>query len=594
LAQARVLELIEVVSLASLDAAILGMVSRLLCRALCSIVAIAPHATGTCLPDAVPVTDQVQVRIDGVTGPLRVWSPGAPLLSDTAVKKAFAESFKIVAEELLGYQVAFSGSCGTCSSSEEGYSILAGCNEGSHCSPTNESVSDVHVAFDIREQSTGELESRFQAPLGLRLPTFVGSTGVTPFSGYHVRTDTRIRGLSEDQLRLDLYADYNARDRTHEKFFTPFAQLELSKFQTCADTPNMMSHTLMKPYADNFPDDEGGYEQYMQSGQRFRAKCYYPSADDGSRNGYFWLSPMCREDITTCVFFVTGPTGEGAERMMHKANTYRMAVALAFARDLDDVASLYNVVAYVSSPGILPGGHKMNPIVFPPHDAEEYSKQNFATASTQLVSHKYVHHQLRDAAPLAYKTASMMQLQNSGVQHILTDVAMGLSYSDAACAYLKKQFTKKSWLKQGMALVCSRGEGLVSSAGDHVEVIAQASRCEWCPLAHYSLEIYDEAAGEATRVCRKCPLVLDALVATAQRQCRSSPSSLPASGNDDSDDNTALIIVLTLVGVVAVMLCCCLGVLIVREKKGKPVFGQPFVEHRDDSPTTIGREPAEL
>ena len=98
----------------------------------------------------------------------------------------------------------------------------------------------------------------------------------------------------------------------------------------------MSDQGKVRPYQDHFPHDTEGVEEHVVevdnvSVTRVRARC---------PNGYRWLSPACRTNISKCVPFMTAPAGEAADFMMQRAAARNMPVVIMVAKSWDEFVNI--------------------------------------------------------------------------------------------------------------------------------------------------------------------------------------------------------------------------------------------------------------
>lgn len=436
----------------------------------------------SCLPDAIPAAERINITMDGVSMPLGIWQNAW----DSSV--IISQMYGIIASEVLGLHVEFA----TGPASELILGKLAGCaHQGfeivGDCGPPRR----FHVSFENwltdspwTQQWLTELEP-YGAPINL------GSIGYEGKNGMFVLNGSLHAGLQDSGLSLDFYRSYNLAFFDPSQYTAKVSEVDLALLKGC-DSIELGYPGIADLYLKITGDDEGVLE--APSGKTL--SCW---------QNKWWLAPACRSDMSKCVPVIMPFTGWGMPEMMQQAFWHGMPLAFASAIDVE-FASLnreLQSLLYTWVPDTAFILDSPSPVIFPDHSREQYAEKVYKTMNSKVVLSKWASHGLQTAARYAFLVAERLGFSIEGINGLLrSHVLSGGDAWTTACTWLQQNPAAwRDWIASKTS--CGVGFGLVDGSGLLVQNISQAVGCTHCPAGSKSTPMSD-ADGE-TFVCTPCP-----------------------------------------------------------------------------------------
>ena len=443
---------------------------------------VSASSSMTCLQDAIPVAERINITMDGVSMPLGIWQ------NAWDSSKIISQMYGIIASEVLGLHVEFA----TGPASELILGKLAGCaHQGfdivGDCGPPRR----FHVSFENwltdspwTQQWLTELEP-YGAPINL------GSIGYDGKSGMFVLNGSLHAGLRDSGLSLDFYRSYNLAFFDPSQYTAKVSEVDLALLKGC-DSIELGYPGIAELYSEITGDDEGVLE--APSGKTL--SCW---------QNKWWLAPACRSNMSKCVPVIMPYTGWGMPEMMQQAFWHGMPLAFASAID-GEFASLCHKLQsllYTWVPDTAFILDNPSPVIFPDHSREQYAERVYKTMNSKVVLSKWASRGLQTTARYAFLLAESLEFSIEGINRLLqSHVLSGEDAWTTACTWLQQNPAAwKSWVAPKTA--CGVGFGLVDGSGLLVQDRSQAVGCTQCPAGSKSIPMSD-ADGE-TFVCTPCP-----------------------------------------------------------------------------------------
>jgi len=445
-----------------------------------------PHAIdGTCLEEAIPKGERRDILVDGLELPLGIWKfewDSAELI--TAI-------FDVLVSEVLGFNTVLSGSSDAC---EFGIIAVSRCSlESTGTSPTPDctnikQIMSTHVALEFWD-STIFNDRWFVSNHPKEAPENMGSVGYHGSEGVFI--GKRPVQAASDMLgaHLDFYGWYDASWFDPSAFFATPADIPNSMLMPCSES--LIGNALAIQNVRTWTPDPEGFDE---SG---RAKCH---------DGYWWRSPACRANTSSCVPFVSGGNGWILDQIMPKAIAFRMSIAVATAVNWSAYVALpteHDTLFYSWKPALHFIGMGPKEIMFEQHDDVAWAQGDKRSSSKSVELQKVAFTGLQFAAYSAYRFLQEMTIPMQAMEELLKGMLRpGASYADIACEWVRDhREVWQSWVP--LETSCSAGHGLVDFGGSFVTDRSTATSCSPCPAGSLSVPVTD-ALGD-TFSCLECP-----------------------------------------------------------------------------------------
>eukprot|EP00929_Paragymnodinium_shiwhaense_P072005 TRINITY_DN3655_c0_g1_i3.p1 TRINITY_DN3655_c0_g1~~TRINITY_DN3655_c0_g1_i3.p1 ORF type:complete len:1055 (+),score=66.82 TRINITY_DN3655_c0_g1_i3:179-3343(+) len=453
---------------------------------LMSTAAISWMADGACLPDALPPREKI--TIDGVEMPLGVW-----IVGDWSSAWLVSNVFRIIAEDVLGYEVVFSPPG---RESPEAIRALAGCSLHQDClfeDSKREPVRRYHVALETYSAALSE----YHLWLKMRpdkTPVRIEDIGYYGVEGTFI-PDGIVSAGFQAGVSLQVYSSYNMSLHENSQFFSDVRDINTDMLLPCSSSLMMdlfaaatqRGHGFEK-YAKAFPNDVRGYSE--------NERVFVPACFEGP----WWFAPACRDNVQKCIPWITLNTWQSTEQMQRAAR-YNMPLAIGFAANWTSYALLsrrHRVLTYWWSPDDTFTDLGMHMMVYPIDEGSHFGQTWTDRGHLPKVLDKWVAKDLRARAGV--HLARRLQLGQQDMQDMLDSVAAGNDAYKAACEWFQRGDTKPTWETWfPRATDCMEGQGLANAAGDPVSEATEATQCVWC--ADGFVSAYYSSAGFLCTPC---------------------------------------------------------------------------------------------
>eukprot|EP00438_Fugacium_kawagutii_P021508 Skav212734 [mRNA] locus=scaffold1199:8100:15521:+ [translate_table: standard] len=153
------------------------------------------------------------------------------------------------------------------------------------------------------------------------------------------------------------------------RYFDNPTAVNTSDLKPCSET-NFVNDVIMAAY-HAFSGDDGGV--VVQPDGTTIANC---------PDGFFWLAPSCRSDVTTCILWFTAGAGYGLPSILQKSSKFNMPLAAAVAKSWATLTPQFKSTFYWWTPD--PTFLEMAPVTtsFPDHDKKAYESEWLPDEST--------------------------------------------------------------------------------------------------------------------------------------------------------------------------------------------------------------------
>eukprot|EP00929_Paragymnodinium_shiwhaense_P088958 TRINITY_DN49244_c1_g2_i1.p1 TRINITY_DN49244_c1_g2~~TRINITY_DN49244_c1_g2_i1.p1 ORF type:complete len:1026 (+),score=70.37 TRINITY_DN49244_c1_g2_i1:161-3238(+) len=437
-----------------------------------------------CFPDAIPATKRVVV--DGESMPLGLWMH----TWESAILASHV--FRIVAEEVLGYEVVLSPPGGL---SVYAVWVLAGCLPEQDCLH-NESLRvkarRYHIALDTYPWAD-EVLGDWQEKQPARAPIRFRHMGYTGVDSTFISSTTSYKGVPAG-LVLNVYSSYNASAHDVSPFFSRIHDIDTSLLSHCNSTATrkaVADQGYVNAYAEAFPSDVEGY---------FKDKNghYWPTCPDGN----WWLAPACRDNPSKCIPWITHQAWRTTVHMQ-RATLYNMPLAIGFTRNFtayEHLPRAYDLLTHWWKPDSTFLELDMKMVLFP---VEEHSYFGQRVGLRGGIPHELDKWVMKDfRAWEAVLLTQRFRIEPEGMDGMLRQLMSGKDAFTVACEFLTGEVLEKPawarWIPK--AADCVQGQGLADANGHPVNSTGNATQCIWCASGSFSR--YDsEAQGY---VCTQC------------------------------------------------------------------------------------------
>lgn len=233
--------------------------------------------------------------------------------------------------------------------------------------------------------------------------------------------------------------------------------------------------------------------------------------------GNWWLSPACRDVPDRCIPALVAADRQGLDAVMMKAALHVLPVAVAAAVDEVRFASLpllHRILIYCWTPDLTFLDKGPERVVFPAHNATEWSAGKMGTASAEIPLSKWAHRNFGALAHEAHALARNMEISARSLREMLLSIkVVGTTPAEAACEWLRRN--APTWRKWAATAISSPAEYVIPKVQVHgsfgfqmlgiVLSSAQASRAARSALA-LSLEVLEEVVNATATESRRLRL----------------------------------------------------------------------------------------
>lgn len=459
------------------------------------LVPLVPVVRASCLPDAIPPAQRkILVNPNGERYPVGffrcTWeaSAAATALAATLV------------EEVLGYNTT-TNSDNPGAGTVAGYYGITGCRTPNNISDRGcmQGVSYYHVHLESWMGAYVADWEHIQTTYSSMAPEDLGSMGYPGFTTMYISRSMQSQAYSTKGKALQFFRTWNASWNQPWDFFDPISAVDTSKLRPCnSPESKMTSDPLMRRYVLFTGDMDG----VVNNSDVYSGRC-----DDG----YFWLPPSCRANVSKCVPWLTGGTGWDLEQFMQKFTILNMPLAIGIAASWTDYAQLplsVDMPFYWWSPD--PTFLELNPMVvkFAEHNRGEFEAGLMTTSAAQAIISTVVSRDLILLAPTVRTFADGFDLPQSEMDAMLLEQKnTGETWEEVTCRWIKaNRATWQKWIPDESE--CFPGFGLYDSVlQTFTDVRVNATNkivCQACPPGTYSQKLEDDYKSGSTHVCVPC------------------------------------------------------------------------------------------
>ena len=396
-------------------------------------------------------------------------------------------------QDVLGFNVEQKG---VGASTPDGFFAIAGClaPENSSDRMCGASTSYVHINVEAWSGGYQSLLAQMEADMPFMAPKSLGSMGYAGLTSMYVPEQVKNAAYNADAEALEYFRSYNASRKTVWRYFNNPSKVETSRLLPCRETA-LTDSIRMKEYGEISGDMEG----VVVKGNRTEGRCF---------DGYFWYSPACRQDPTTCILLFTGGSGWGFHEFMQKAAVHNMPLGIAVAASWSDYTTLpqdYSCLTYWWEPD--PTHLALNPsrVMFPVHDVEAFSRGDLTSDTSDLEISKQVSQDLGRLAPDVEALLSNFKIDMKSMKSLLRDqLDSQAEWPEVACRWLQANEARwKQWIPDNSE--CSAGFGMFDEQEERFVLQRPdpiSIRCRPCPAGHAS-ELLQDGRGTTHR-CTQC------------------------------------------------------------------------------------------
>eukprot|EP00929_Paragymnodinium_shiwhaense_P028442 TRINITY_DN16481_c0_g1_i1.p1 TRINITY_DN16481_c0_g1~~TRINITY_DN16481_c0_g1_i1.p1 ORF type:complete len:1025 (-),score=48.85 TRINITY_DN16481_c0_g1_i1:343-3417(-) len=438
-----------------------------------------------CLPNAIDATSRVPV--DHETMSLGLW------VAEWESSVVASNVFRILAEEILGYEVVL-GPPGGGISSLAAIWALAGCEANQDCLHNASRwalVRSYHIALDVYPFAVLE-HKKWEQLMPERAPVRILDIGYAGYESTFIHGSLFAGGPRDDGIPLQVF-----NESLHDLVpsFHKVQDIDAGLLGPCDSSSIRQAITELhfERYVDTFPDDTEGY--YRDLDGVHRPECF---------NGNWWLSPSCRQDPDKCIPWITYRAWKATVHMQ-RATAYNLPLAIGFANSMtayELIPRRYKVLVYWWSPDSTFLDLGMESILFPQNEHRRFQTAPADQGHLPELLDKYVMNGLQARAPLLL--AQRLRIKPDAMDAMMRELSAGKDAYTAACDWLKSETGKsddtwKAWIPN--ATDCVKGQGWADDDERPVRNLTDATRCMWCGVG--SVSQYDpEARGY---LCTSCP-----------------------------------------------------------------------------------------
>ena len=215
------------------------------------------------------------------------------------------------------------------------------------------------------------------------------------------------------------------------------------------DNPSVVNKSEVMPCSQSFFYESDIMQSYLHFSGDTAGVITQP---DGSligncQDGYFWQSPACRSDPSTCIVYFTGGKGYSLTETMQKAAKWNMPMAIGVGATWSNFVQLpykHKSLFYwwVPDPTFL----EMNPMssTFPEYNELEWQIGDQSSASSALPIHKIVSRDLSSLSPRLELFVDNFVIDLASLNKILSEqMSTGDDWRSVACRWL--QNNEKTW-----------------------------------------------------------------------------------------------------------------------------------------------------
>ena len=381
-------------------------------------------------------------------------------------------------------------------SGPEGFRAVAGCRAPNNASNPmcDATTTYVHVNVEAWVGGFQTFLADMKAEIPSMAPKSLGSMGYDGQASIYLPEHIKEAAYKADAEALEYFRSYNASRKSPWRYFDSPRDVDTSRLLPCRET-TLMNSAQMKEYVEITGDTAG----VTVNGNMTEGRCF---------DSFFWYSPACRQNPTTCVILFSGGSGWGLYEWMQKATAHHMPLGIAVGSGWGNFTSLfmdYASLTYWWEPD--PTFLTVNPakIVFPANDPTAIARGDFSTEASQVEIGKQVSQDLGRLAPDVEAMLSNLNMDLKTMKALLLDqLETKDGWPEVACRWLQgNEAIWRQWIPDNSE--CSAGFGMfdeqeerfVSSRADPSSI-----HCKPCLAGHASEVLLDDAG--TTHVCTKC------------------------------------------------------------------------------------------
>ncbi|CAE7541329.1 unnamed protein product, partial [Symbiodinium necroappetens] len=325
-------------------------------------------------------------------------------------------------------------------------------------------------------------------------------------SGEHIYMKrSQLDAAREDGVILNLHGSYNTTHHDARKYFDGLDSLNTSDFDTCNRSAN--SWLPSSEELENYINWTGDADGVIQDA-------------DGTNtiwcpDGYFWIAPACRHNVTSCIATVTF-SGRLFLSMMHWSAFHDLPLALgSYAHVYDFFAKMKEgkTLFYWWEPENYRFDVEKAPLLLPMYNASEWAKGKWRTEQPPGYVGKLVSANLQTKAPRVHTLVEMFALDTRMLEELNQRLAEGgISPGDgpgegssvihrAACDWVR---SSESLWRTWIPTTCDAGSGLADAGGQFLLSRGdEAVGCSICSAGRFSEPLLDSEG--FTYRCATCP-----------------------------------------------------------------------------------------
>ena len=284
-------------------------------------------------------------------------------------------------------------------------------------------------------------------------PVNKGNMGCDGSGGAFITTAILDDAYTTEGLGLKYYKNWNASWYQPSKYSTSILDVNATKMlKKCSET-QIANDDVMNRHIQFTGDVDG---TVLNPDGKRSPKCVL--------DGYWWVPPSCRANLSLCVPFVTGGAGWGLEDNMQKATVFNMPWALGTAKSWTEftqypfVHPRSTIYWWVPDPTFLE--LKPVPFIFPPFDKRAFARGEMTSNPSSVSIDTLVSKDLQLLAPNVENFVDNVILSMAQMDEILLDQKnTSDSWRDTTCRWLRNnEATWRSWIPDESK--CFAGFGL--------------------------------------------------------------------------------------------------------------------------------------
>jgi hypothetical protein len=268
-------------------------------------------AAATCLPEAIAEEDRKLLDLPEGPSPIKV------LVYDWASADLASTLVSVLVSEVLGYHTDLPTSRTV--TVFEGLLTLGGCAD-LECT---QEVERKHIAVESWLSEVITLNRAFKEAHPARAPEDMGSMGYYGSHNLFVKAAVQSAAYQDVGLALEFYKSYNTSYHDPKRYFDSVSDIPQAEFYPCNTPENEFMNTVRMDLYLQYSGDADGLTSTPDG-----HVAYCP-------DGYFWLSPACRHNISACIPLIAAGNGWIVDAQMAWATAYGIPVAIGIALTWD-------------------------------------------------------------------------------------------------------------------------------------------------------------------------------------------------------------------------------------------------------------------